>query len=154
MYKIFFIDYVFSLGVQILFMWVYTKLLQLCPTLYNPMDCSLPRSSVGLSEQEYLGGLPCPPPGDLPEPGIEPESLVSSVLAGRFFTTSATWEAQVYSRCYASVSHPTCSLKFPSWHRGFRQCKAGRIRDHGISERGGNRGQWHEVEPLALIPSS
>ena len=35
----------------------------------------------------------CPPPGDLPNPGIEPTSLRSSALAGRFFTTSATWEA-------------------------------------------------------------
>ena len=34
-----------------------------------------------------------PPPGDLPNPGAEPVSLMSSVLAGRFFTTRATWEA-------------------------------------------------------------
>ena len=33
------------------------------------------------------------PPGDLPDPGIEPASLLTSALAGRFFTTSATWEA-------------------------------------------------------------
>ena len=38
-------------------------------------------------------GLPCPPPGDLPNPGIESTSLTSSAMAGRFFTTSATWEA-------------------------------------------------------------
>ena len=42
------------------------------------------------SRQEYWGGLPCPAQGDLPDPGIEPVSLA---LAGRFFTTSATWEA-------------------------------------------------------------
>ena len=42
--------------------------------------------SVGFSRQEYWGGLPCPPPGDLPNPGIEPASLKSSALAGRFFT--------------------------------------------------------------------
>ena len=47
---------------------------------------------MGLSRQEYWSGLPCPPPGDLPDPGIEPASLVSPELAGRFFTTSATWE--------------------------------------------------------------
>ena len=34
-----------------------------------------------------------PPPGDLPDPGIEPMSLTSPALAGRFFTTSASWEA-------------------------------------------------------------
>ena len=37
--------------------------------------------------------LPCPPPGELPDPGIEPSSLTSSALAGGFFTTSATWGA-------------------------------------------------------------
>ena len=50
-----------------------------------------------LSHQDKLGvdrcGLPCPPPGDLPNPGIEPMSLMSPALAGRFFTTHATWEA-------------------------------------------------------------
>ena len=48
--------------------------------------------SMGFSRQEYWGGLPCPPPGGLPDPGIEPVSLVSSALAGRFFTNGATWE--------------------------------------------------------------
>ena len=37
-------------------------------------------------------GLPCPPPGDLPSPGMEPMSLMSPALAGRFITTSAAWE--------------------------------------------------------------
>ena len=49
--------------------------------------------SMGLSRQDYWSGLPCPSPGDLPDPGIKPASLMSPVLAGRFFTTSATWEA-------------------------------------------------------------
>ena len=43
--------------------------------------------SLGFSRHEYWSGLPCFPPGDLPDPGIEP------ALAGGFFTTSATWEA-------------------------------------------------------------
>ena len=46
--------------------------------------------SMGFSRQEYWSGLPCPPPGDLPDPGIEPMSLMSPALAGRFFTSSAT----------------------------------------------------------------
>ena len=50
---------------------------------------------MGFSRQEYWNGLPCPPPGDLPDPGIEPESLASPVLVGGFFTTGATWEAHV-----------------------------------------------------------
>ena len=46
--------------------------------------------SMGFSRQEYWTGLPCPPPGDLPNPEMEPMSLISLALAGRFFTTSAT----------------------------------------------------------------
>ena len=69
--------------------------LQSCPTLCDPMDyiaCQAPLS-MGFSRQEHWSGLPCPPPGDLPDPGMEPASLMSPALAGRFFTTSATWEA-------------------------------------------------------------
>ena len=43
--------------------------------------------STGFSRQEYWGGLPCPSPGDLPNSGIEPASLMSPALVGRFFTT-------------------------------------------------------------------
>ena len=50
--------------------------------------------SVWFSREEYWSGLPCPPPGGFPTPGIEPMSLISPALAGGFFTTSATWEAQ------------------------------------------------------------
>ena len=57
--------------------------------------------SMGFSRQEYWSGLPCPSPGDFPNPGIKPTSLVSPALAGGFLTTSATWEAP-YVR-YASV---------------------------------------------------
>ena len=56
--------------------------------------CQAPLS-MGFSRQEHWGGLLCPPPGDLPNPGIEPASLKSLALAGRFFTTSATWEAPI-----------------------------------------------------------
>ena len=49
---------------------------------------------MGFSRQEYWNRLPCPPRGDFPNPGIEPASLLSPALAGRLFTTSATWEAQ------------------------------------------------------------
>ena len=47
----------------------------------------------GLLHQEYWSGLPFPSPGDLPDPGIKPVSLA---LAGRFFTTSIIWEAQMF----------------------------------------------------------
>ena len=48
--------------------------------------------SMGFSRQEYWSGLPCPPPGDLPDPGIKPASFMSPALAGGFFTTNFTWE--------------------------------------------------------------
>ena len=64
--------------------------------LCNPMDHACqPPVSMGLSRQEYWGALPCPSPGYLPDPVIEPRSLTSSALDGGFFTTSATWEAPV-----------------------------------------------------------
>ena len=47
--------------------------------------CQAPLST-GLSRQEYWGGLPLPSPGDLPDPGTEPMSLMSPALAGRFFS--------------------------------------------------------------------
>ena len=57
---------------------------------------SLAASSMGFSRQEYCSGLPCPPPGNLSDPGMEPTSPSSPALAGRFFTTSATWGAQTH----------------------------------------------------------
>ena len=51
--------------------------------------------SMEFSRQEYWSGLPCSPPGDLPDPGIELLSLMSPALAGRFLTTSATWEVML-----------------------------------------------------------
>ena len=41
---------------------------------------------MGFSREEYWSGLSCPSPGDLPHPGIEPTSLMSSALAGGFFS--------------------------------------------------------------------
>ena len=68
------------------------KSLQPCLTLCNPRTVAHQAPlSMGFSRQEYWSGLPCPPPGDLPDPAIELESHISCI--GRFFTTSATWEA-------------------------------------------------------------
>ena len=64
---------------------LHAKLFQSCLTLCTPMDSSPTGSCVhGISRQEYVSGLPFPPLGDLPDPGIEP---VSPALAGGFFTT-------------------------------------------------------------------
>ena len=58
------------------------------------MDYSPPDSSVhGILQARILERLPCPPPRDLPDPEIEPTSLMSPALASGFFTTSTTWEA-------------------------------------------------------------
>ena len=65
----------------------------LCPTLCDPVDCSPPGSSVHGDSPGNNTRVGCPPPGDLPNPGIKPLTLISPALAGRFFTTSATWEA-------------------------------------------------------------
>ena len=124
-----------------------SEVAQSCPTLSDPMDCSLPGSSVhGICQARVLEwgaiafsvfilsdfqiyfhaflsdslrpyglwppGSPVyvilrtrilkwvamPPPGDLPSPGIEPTSFMSPAFAGRFFTTSSTWEAQTCSQ--------------------------------------------------------
>ena len=59
----------------------------LCATLWTIV--SRAPLSMAFSRQEYWGGLPFPPPEDLPNPGIEPTSLMSPALADGFFTTSA-----------------------------------------------------------------
>ena len=53
--------------------------------------------SMGFSRQEDWSGLPCLLPGDLPNPGIKPTSLMSPGLVGSFLTTCATWEAYTES---------------------------------------------------------
>ena len=64
------------------------KLLQSCPILCDPMDCSPLGSSVhGILQARILEWVAFP--GDLPDPGIEP---MSTAMASRFFTTSSIWE--------------------------------------------------------------
>ena len=54
---------------------------QSCPSLCDPLGCSSPGSSVhGILQARILEWLPCPSPGDLPDPGIEPTSPVSPAL--------------------------------------------------------------------------
>ena len=63
--------------------------------LLDVSHCKAPLS-MRFSRQEYWSGLPSPPPGNLPDPGIKPTSLTSSALARGFFATSATREAHKY----------------------------------------------------------
>ena len=70
---------------------------QLCRTLYNPWTVAhLAPPSMGLARQEHCSGLPCPPPGDLPDPGVKPESLGPPALAGELLYHCATWEALLH----------------------------------------------------------
>ena len=71
------------------------KSLQSCPTVCNPMDQSLPGSSVhGILQAGILEWVAMPSSRGSPQPRDGAESLTSPALAGEFFTTSATWEAQ------------------------------------------------------------
>ena len=91
------------------FQWLNQSFKSLCThVLARMLSCSVVFDSVlpwtvacqaplptGFARLEYWSVLPFPPPGDLPVPEMEPASLLSPALAGRFFTTVATWEAQI-----------------------------------------------------------
>ena len=62
--------------------------------------------SMGFSRRECWSGLPCPPPGDLPNPELELASLTTLALADGYFTTSATWEAQIGLKGAQAVKNP------------------------------------------------
>ena len=91
---------------------------QSCLTLCDRMDCSPPGCSVhGIFQARTLGWVACPPPLDLPDPGIEPGSPVSPALAGRFFNRRATWGAiffvQLKPSHYLKLSpYATCLEKY------------------------------------------
>ena len=74
--------------------------IQSCLSLCNPKAAHQVSLSMGFSRQKYWNALPCSPPGDLPNPGIEPTSLLSPALAHRFFTTRApprgSWKIQTF----------------------------------------------------------
>ena len=70
------------------------KLLQLCPILCDPLDCSLPGSSAhGILQVRILEWVAVPSSRGSSLRGTEPLSLMSLALAGGFFTTSVPWEA-------------------------------------------------------------
>ena len=93
---------------------------QSCPTLCNPMDWSLPGYSVhGIST--YWSGFPFPPPGDLPNPEMEPMSPASPALVGWFFTTEPPgkpqftliyWLFQFLIHCHTSYKSPVLTYNF------------------------------------------
>ena len=78
--------------------------------------------SKGFSRKKYWSELPGPLPGDLPDPGIKPTSLLSPALASRFFTTSTTWDAPSLSPRVCSNLCPLnqwCYLTISSSATGF-----------------------------------
>ena len=76
------------------------------------MDCRPPGSSVhGILQARIWRGLSFPPPGDLPDWGIEPTSRISPALVVRFFTTSGTWAAHKAS--FSSVAQSCLTLCDP-----------------------------------------
>ena len=81
----------------------------------------------GFSRQEHWSVFPCTPPGDHPDPGIEPVFLMSPPMAGRFFTNSVTWEAQVL--CFHLKSwKQLCSRSIITLGWEMKQLKLGEIK--------------------------
>ena len=113
-------------GIQTLFSNPCLPYLLHCMQLFAPGKSQDPLS-MEFFRQEYWNGLPFPSPEDLPHPKINPVSFVSPTFASRFFTTSATSQAQtpLYS-CLLLFSHSVnttlwdpiyCSLpSFPVHH--------------------------------------
>ena len=93
--------------------WSYFSCVQLFATLWT-VACQVPLS-MGFSRQEYWSGLPFPPPGDLPDPGINPSS---TVLVGKFFTNSKIkvvhWEAVDFKPQHTPVGFAWTSRFNPS----------------------------------------
>ena len=84
--------------------------------------------TVRFSRQDSWSGLPCPFPGDLPHPGMEPTSLRSPVLAGGFFTPSATWKPEPstwvqHQKCQGDLNSSISLLPRPLIRRWRPKCR-------------------------------
>ena len=105
--------------------------------------------SMGFSRQEYWSGLLCLPPGDLPDPGIKPQSLASPALADGFFTTEPSQKPHVI---YNYVL--TCQICLPRWHMVMNpSANAGDARDTGSisgSERSSGEGNGNPLQYSCL----
>ena len=139
------------------------------------MDCSPPGSFVhGILQARVLEWIVMPPPEDFSNPGIEPTSLTSPVLAGGFFTTSATWEAHTYythTHTYYTatvhthtpcIPHHTHTIRTDHTHRniplapsqtvragcpGRIQCPVDSRQREGSEEEGADPDHWHSFTP-------
>ena len=90
------------------------SVVQFYATLWT-VACQVPLS-MEFFRQEYWSGLPGPPPGDLPDPGIELGSLTSPSLPGRFFTTSTTWAINNPLYDYTKVSQKNVHSAIVGWN--------------------------------------
>ena len=92
-------------------MWLHTLLLLLLLSRLSGVRlCATPWTvarqahlSMGFSRQGHWSGLPCPLPGDLPNPEMEPASLTAPALAGRFFTTRTISASFSYQLLYLTI---------------------------------------------------
>jgi len=86
---------------------------------------------LGLSGKEYWSGLPCSLPGDLPNPGTEPTSLMSFALAGRFFTTRATQEALYWFYLFPESFAVVLLVRGQVWYLNFQKIYPTSQEDYG-----------------------
>ena len=118
------------------------KSLQSGLTLFHPVGCSPPSiHGIPQARTEWESGLPCPTPGDLPDPGVEP----TSALAGRFFTTGATWEARTVWG-HGIYGHSEFSAPF-SWEpKTALKYKVYQLRKHFKSH------TFHKLQQFFFLP--
>ena len=92
---------------------------QLCPTLYDPVDCSLPGSSPGgFSRHEYWSGLPFSPPGHLSNPGIESSSPASPALKVDSLSLEPLGKPMTKAELFLNYSSSENQTKNKEWTRG------------------------------------
>ena len=107
-------------------------------------DCSPPAPlSMGFSRQEYWSGFSCSLPGDLPNPGIKPTFVKSLALAGRFFTTTVTWEALCQGK---AINFCQPALKAPVPNQVKQRC----LKEHSSLLKLGRK----VSKKLGIVPNS
>ena len=119
------------------------------------MDYSPSGSSVqGILQARILEWVRCPSPRDLSNPGIEPTSLMSPALLGRFFTTSITWEGQEWLRqSYKEKTLPTSTTfhfhaleKEMATHSSVLAWRISGMGSHRV------RHDWSDLAEAAVLP--
>ena len=125
---------------------------QSCPALWDPMDCSLPKSSFHgiLQAREYWNGLPFPSPGDLPDLGVEPGLLhCRQILYQLSHQGSNSFSTPKFS--YAKLN---CFMDFPGGASGKEStCQCRRSRKQGViseSERSPGEGNGNPFQHSCL----